>query len=480
MVHSAHCTELVPAGSLRRAVGSGGYFALAFGAIIGSGWVVVLGDWLKAAGPGGALIGFGLGAAAMMLIACCYGELAARFPWAGAEFLYVLETFGPNVGFIIAWYLTLYAIAVCAFEGIALGWIMRTLWPPIDIGIAYTILGATVSWGSIATGALGTLLVGCMHYAGTVTAIRFQNLVTYGFILISGVLIAIALTLGHRENLRPMFPSGVPAHPLINGVLWVFATCAFFLNGWQTALHAIEERRVKTSPGGAVISMIAGIAVAAIFYAAIVIAAAMSVPWQRLPREDLPAVAGFRSLTAGGLLGTILLVAAAVSLAKTWNAMAWVGSRLLFAQARHKLLPLSLLDVDRESGAPRVAIIVVMITTLVGILAGRGAIVPIVDMVSTCVALSFVLCLIVLLKARRTRPGATDFMVRGGTATVVLALLGAGTMVGIALGRPFLDQPHKLPPEWTTLLVWGAIGICVRWVSIIASPARRGTARAPP
>ncbi len=452
-----------PAEKLRPVVGGSGFFTLAFGAIVGSGWVIVLGEWLREAGPGGAVLAFVLGAMVMMLIALCYGELAARFPRAGAEFLYVLETFGPDAAFVMAWYLTLYAMAACAFEGIALGWVVSALWPGLHFGVAYTVFGVQVTWAALAVGVVGTLVVGGLHFQGGAWAIRFQNLVTYGFIIVSAALIVIALTLGTRANLRPLFPD-FAGRGWRGGAVWIFASCAFFLNGWQTALHAIEERRSATTPRRAVISMLAAVAAAALFYAALVVAVSMALPWQRLVGSDLPAVAAFRALPGAGALGTVLLGAAAVSLAKTWSAMMWVASRLLYAQARCGLLPVRLLHLHPRSGAPRAAIAVAMLISLAGISAGRGIVVPIVDMVSTCIALSFVLCVLVLLRARLIRPAEGTFRVPGGRPTILLALTGALSMVGIAVGRPLLDHAGGLPLEWIMLLSWGAIGLCVRGI----------------
>ena len=51
-------TGTPPSPGLRRSIGRAGYFSLGFGTIIGSAWIVVLGDWLGAAGPGGAVLGF--------------------------------------------------------------------------------------------------------------------------------------------------------------------------------------------------------------------------------------------------------------------------------------------------------------------------------------------------------------------------------------------------------------------------------------
>ena len=43
--------QTASSGQLKRLIGKPQYFALACGSIIGSGWVVVLGDWLKAVSP---------------------------------------------------------------------------------------------------------------------------------------------------------------------------------------------------------------------------------------------------------------------------------------------------------------------------------------------------------------------------------------------------------------------------------------------
>jgi basic amino acid/polyamine antiporter, APA family len=451
-----------PAGGvLRRAVGRGGYFALAFGAIVGSGWVVVLGDWLKAAGPGGVVLAFVAGGFAMVLIALCYGELASRFSYAGAEFLYVLETLGTLPGFLVGWYLTLYAVAVCAFEGIALGWILHTLLPAIGLGAAYRIRGVPVTWDALLIGTVGTLLLVGLHVRGAASAICFQNVVTFGFIALIAVLIALALILGQPQHLQPLFAAVNPQDSWLEGSVWIFGTCAFFLNGWQTALHAIEERRSDVTPRGAVLATLAAILVAALFYSCLVLAAASSVPWMRLAGQELPAVAAFGALTHGGLLGTVVLVAAAVSLLKAWSAMIWVGSRLIYAQARRGMLPPAIATIDPRSGVPRRAIVLVASLTLMGIALGRGAILPIVNMVSTCIALSFILCLLVLLRSRWLNPQSPSFAVPGGSPVIVVSLTSAIAMVGVALLEPWVHGDGSTPVEWILLVVWGGAGLLV-------------------
>ncbi len=117
---------------------------------------------------------------------------------------------------------------------------------------------------------------------------------------------------------------------------------------------------------------------------------------------------------------------------------------------------------------------VVSAFTLLGVAVGRSAILPIVDMVSLCLALSIILCLIILLRRRRHGTPAS-YIVPGGTPLIVIALLGASAMVGIAILQPFLSGAGRIPPEWLMLGIWAALGMLV-WYVGRALQARRATA----
>lgn len=73
------------ASGLRRALGVVDYFTLAFGSIVGVGWVVVMHDWLKRGGPAGAALGFVLGGLLFVPIGVAYGRLTACLPQADSE-----------------------------------------------------------------------------------------------------------------------------------------------------------------------------------------------------------------------------------------------------------------------------------------------------------------------------------------------------------------------------------------------------------
>jgi APA family basic amino acid/polyamine antiporter len=444
----------------KHAIGGLGYFALSFGAVVGSGWIVVLGDWLRLAGPGGTALGFLAGGATMALVAVCYGELSGRFPMAGGELLYTRAAFGERVGFIVGWYLTLYAVATCAFEGVAFGWLMRALVPGVALPAAYTVASSPVTWDALALSGGAAAMVGIMHLRGANAAIGLQNVITYGFIGVICVVIVTGLWGGSAANLQPLMPS--PKDAAAVGVLRIFAMSAYFLNGWQVALHAIEERRSGMPVSRAVLFMVVGILIATLFYVAIVLTAGSAMPWRTLADQDMPGAAAFRSI-GGPILAAIVIATAILSLLKTWMAMAWMASRLIVAQARDGFLPQPLARIDARTGAPRNAILFTTAGTAIGVCAGRSALLPIVNMSAICLAVSLLVCLTALILLRRREPvrlGSVPSPVLGA------ALLAGAAMIGAAVLAPVVGRNVAFPFEWTLLLIWGAAGLALSVVVV--------------
>jgi APA family basic amino acid/polyamine antiporter len=447
---------------LGKAIGRTGYFTLAFGAIVGSGWVVVLGEWFNRAAPGGTMLGLLAGAAIMMAIGTCYAELATRLPRAGGEFLYTLESFGPLPAFLIGWFIALNAIAVAAFEAIALAWFLMTLFPQLDSGLAWSAFARPVQGEAVIIGTAGAIAVAALHYSGARAAVAFQNYVTISFIAVMVVLIATGVLAGHPGNLLPAFtPTGNGSW--LTGAVWIFATSAFFLNGFQAAIHAFEERRPEVSARDAVLAMLLAIGAAGLFYCSLIIATGFAAPWRELVGSDLPAVAAFGKLPFGNVFATLVLVAAAASLAKTWTAVTLIASRLIFAQARLGYLPSALARVHAQRQVPTVAILFVMCCTLVGILLGKSAVLAIVNMSAICVALSFVVCIACLLRQRRVCSATPTFQVPFGKSLIWIALCGSSVMAVAGILEPLRRTPKGMPLEWTLILGWGALGFTA-WV----------------
>ncbi len=419
---------------------------------------MLLGDWLRMAAPGGALLGLLAGGVLMSAIGMCYAELAARMPRAGGEFRYALEALGPATAFVVGWFLTLFMVAISAFEGTALAWLSALLGQPrTGIGTLYRVLGEPVTGYGLSVGIAGIVAICGINLAGLRVSVLFQRSITYSFLAVMVGLIVAGFVFGDVKHLEPWF-SPPDGHSWVRGFAWIFATCAMLLYGFQSVLYVIDERAPGVSVRAATGSMVVGIVGAAIFYAAVVLSAGSLMPWQNILKAELPSVAAFGSLRAGGALTQLILIVAIFSLAKTWNAVVMMASRLILAQAQAGVLPAVFARVDARTQAPRNALLLVTAASVLGILLGRAAIVPIVNMAAICIAMNIVLMLAALLAERRRNPHSPGFSVPAAPLTIPLCLIGAGLMAGFALIQP-LWLGHGFPLEWQLIAIWSVLGL---------------------
>ncbi len=73
---------------------------LAFGAMVGWGWVVSTGDWINSAGVIGAMLGFLLGGVMILFVGLTYAELTPAMPETGGEHAFSMRAMGPTGPFI--------------------------------------------------------------------------------------------------------------------------------------------------------------------------------------------------------------------------------------------------------------------------------------------------------------------------------------------------------------------------------------------
>jgi basic amino acid/polyamine antiporter, APA family len=430
---------------LRGQIGRFQYLALGFGTMIGSAWVILLGDWLGEAGPGGAVLGFLAGGLVVMLVGACYAELAGYLPEAGSEFIYARRVYGPGLAFTVGWFLVLYLLSVTVFEAIAFAWIVETVAPGRFPDLAVGIAGALVIMG--------------LNLRGARLAVVSHAALTYGFAAAVACILVVLLGNGHVQNMRPLFASS-------NGHSWwigsgaIFAFCAYGLNGFQTIPHAIEERSGSISLRTIGRVIVFSIAAAAIFYCLVVIAASVIVPWQKLVGAPLPMVAAARALPHGELFTLALMIATAASLLKAWNGVFMMAVRLLVAMARAGYVPPALARLHPRFQSPSWAVLAAGAFNICGLMLGKAAIEPITDMSAMVLTLTYVMCCWTVLRIR-ARGGQAHFQVPGGAMLIWLALVGSFLMATCAFLAPFWQQ-SGLPSEWKLLGVWGAIGL-VLW-----------------
>ncbi len=107
---------------------------LVAGNMVGSGIFIVSADIARQVGsPGWLLIVWLIAGAMTLTAALSYGELAAMYPRAGGQYVYLREALGPLWGFLYGWALFLVIqTGTIAAVGIAFARFLGVLWPAIS------------------------------------------------------------------------------------------------------------------------------------------------------------------------------------------------------------------------------------------------------------------------------------------------------------------------------------------------------------
>jgi len=151
---------------LARTLGLRNYFALAFGAMIGVGWLVLMDDWLGRGGPIGAMLAFAIGGLILLPVGYVYGQWVKRLPDAAGEAAYTAQVFPSIVSYFIGWTMLLAYFIVCPWEAVAVGKLAAYLIPSLNSFELYRISDQPVFLPRLVLGILMTLFLGGLNYRG--------------------------------------------------------------------------------------------------------------------------------------------------------------------------------------------------------------------------------------------------------------------------------------------------------------------------
>ena len=450
--------------TLQKAVGPGQFFTIAFGTIIGVGWVIYLGYWLEPAGPLGASLGFAAGTALVVLIGLCYAEMASMFPVSGGEVAYTYEAFGTGTSFITGWLLAFIYTAVTSWEGIAVGVLAQNLFPGIAGPRLYAVFGTSVHAGPLALGLLSMAFFTTLNYRGVKGATRVQDVLTYGFLAMCVVFIGAGFLYGDTANLAPAFVLS-QGGSILPGVIAAFITAPFFLAGFDVIPQVMEERTDGTSPRGAAVMIVVALVAAGVFYVLVILSAAMVTPWQHLlDFEDLPAARAFAEAFSSPLLSRAILLAAFIGILTTFNAVFLGASRVIFALSRAHMIPTGLASVHPRFDSPSAAVLFVGGLGALGVILGEGAIAPMVNVATICFGMAFGLVSLGVIRLRGSRPDAVrPYRVPGGRITAGAAVVASGLFVYLAATDPY-EPGGEIPLEWILL----AVALVLGWAFWVA------------
>jgi amino acid transporter len=445
--------------SLARAISGPQFFAVAFGCIVGVAWIVVLGDLVAQAGPVGTALALGVAACAILLIAFCYAEMAARRPGAGGELVFAYGLAGPPAAYAAGWTLGLVYTAACAFEAISMGQLTALLFPTVEGPVLYSLLGQDVRLGSVLIGGGLVIAIWVLNAVGARESARVQAWITYARLALMAGFLAVALIYADPVNLQPLI-AGENGPAKLAAFLSVLATAPFWFGGFNVVVTASEESATSMAVMGR--ALVWAVIAAAVFYIMLVLAVGALVPQATLVSLELPAAQAFEVALQNPFMTKLVLVTALLGNLTAWNSLVLAGSRIFFALGRARLCPESLGQVNRHR-APGRAVALISLASLVALPLGRGFILPLVNITSAAFGLIYLVTCLALLRERRVSPVSREYAVPGGLPTIYAATIAAFLISAVALIQPWFASRGAIPPEWITLALWSALALGI-WV----------------
>ncbi|HBV61417.1 MAG TPA: hypothetical protein DEF45_00195 [Rhodopirellula sp.] len=443
---------------LQKAIGKLGFFSLAFGSMIGVGWLTGVKGWLGDAGPVGAILAFLLGGTLMLAIGFCYAKVMQMLPVSGGEVAYAYKAFGTGESFLIGWFLTFGYLSVSAFEAVSIGIVVSYL-VPFDHWPLYKIDGTTVYLSHLLLAVGLTTLIAFLNFRGVGMATIFQSILTSLLVLCTAAFVIAGITNGSLSNLEPMF-GGAEGKNGFTGVLAVFVTVPFWFVGFDTIPQAAEERTDKVSANKLGQVLLWSIVGATFFYAAVILSVAMVTPLGSLEGAALPTAAAFEKAFESPLLAQLVLFVALIGLLTSWNGFFLSGTRVLFAMGRGHIIHPALGRPHARFGTPASAILFAALVTIAGTFLGKPAVLVLVNVGSVCIALAF-FGVTLSLSAILLRSGKSISLFTW--MLISIAMLGSLLILLVML---IPGSPAAFPFdawEWPILAVLAALGGVV-WV----------------
>jgi amino acid transporter len=422
------------------------YFALGFGTMIGTGWVILMDDWLGRGGPLGAMIGFLLGGILLLPIGYVYGQWVRRLPDAAGEAAYTAQVFPPFVSYITGWMMLLAYFIVCPWEAVVLGKLVAYIFPGLDTIELYRVAGQPVFLPRLLVGIGLTVFLAYLNYRGIRASAVFQNWATSSVLVVFLLLVLISGHSGSPVNFKPLF-----SHTPFVSILLTLQIVPYFVTGFESVPKVAEESHPGFPPGNFFKAIAMALLVGAGFYVLAVGAVSYIAPWQGLLGKRFATAIAFEQGTHSTWLVRLILAISLVALFQVFNGNFVASSRLLFAFGRRGTIAPAFARIHAVNLTPTVAIFAVAGGTLIGLLLGDSLLVPVTEVGSMTSALGwFAACI-------------SFYMVesRGGLRAV--AALGMVVSVLLILMKLVPAVPgHFTGAEWIALGVWLAIGLLVR------------------
>ncbi len=419
-------SEFVRAISLTDAV------MLVAGSMIGSGIFIVSADIArKVESPAFLLLAWVLTGVITMLGALAYAELAAMYPRAGGQYVFLRESMGPLMGFLYGW--TLFVViqtGTIAAVAVAFARFLGVLWPAISPErygwfpqFQVATAGGTIEFGLSPQRLIALLSVWLLTWVN-LRGVREGKMVqtTLTFVKVGALLLLVilGLTVGRNDTaLAANFgPGQFIGDGSITGVFVIAFGAAlvgslFSSDAWNNVTFAAAE--VHNPRRNLPLAMLLGTGLVTLLYIAANVSYLNVLPLRGVADGAGVLERGIQHATQdrvgtavaemifGSVGGTIMAIAILISTFGCNNGLILAGARVYYAMARDQLFFRRAGDLNRNQ-VPAAGLI--MQAIWISVLCLTGTYGQLLDYVIFAALIFYVLTTIGLFILRRTRPDA--------------------------------------------------------------------------
>ena len=405
---------------------------LVAGSMIGSGIFIVSADIARSTGGSGWLILAWVVTGVMtMLGALAYGELAAMYPKAGGQYVFLREALGPLMGFLYGW--TLFLViqtGTIAAVGVAFGRFLGVLVPSITPDLfawfPHAVVqtpGGPAEFGLSAQRLMALLCIWSLtlvNLRGVREGKAIQTTLTVVKVVSMGALILLGLTIGRNPEAVTVNFSGAglwgtgsfaPLFAITFGTTLVGSL--FSSDAWNNVTFAAAE--VKEPAKNLPRALLLGTGLVTLLYCLTNVAYLQALPLVGDAAGTTAVARGIQHATQdrvatafveqmfGGIAPTVMAIAIIISAFGCSNGMILSGARVYWAMARDGLF-FKRADSLNARGVPSGALMAQAVWTSVLCLTGTYG--QLLDYVIFAALLFYALTTIGLFVLRAKRPDA--------------------------------------------------------------------------
>ena len=450
-----------------KVLNTGDVLVVAFGAMIGWGWVVSSGQWITSGGVLGTVLGFIIGGIMIYFVGLCYAELTTAMPKCGGEHVFSYKAFGSIGAYICTWSIILSYIGVVCYEAVSFPTILQYVFPKIARGYLYSVGGFDIyfTWLLIAIGM--ALLILFLNIIGMKKAARFQKILTCVIAAVGIALVAGAAYSGNVNNLQNQLLVGDTNGEIIQNIAKVAIMTPFFLFGFDVIPQAAEEINVPLKKLGKM--MILSIIMAVSFYVLVVLAVGYVMNAGQI-KTSMSSATGLVTADAMGVafnnanMAKVLIIGGLCCIVTSWNSFLIGGSRALYSMSVSYMLPRKFAVLHKKYNTPVNSLLLIGALSVISPFFGRSMLVWIVDAgnFACCFAYCIVSLSFIVLR-RKEADMRRPYKVKHYKFVGIVAVIMSGTMSAMYI----IPETNctLVWQEWIIVGGWILLGIIMAYIS---------------